>query len=345
MNNTIRPRRLFVSGGSRLSANAALLWKELGVLLALENDLIVITGGLAGRKDEISSQTADSMIVEGMKQVLKEKGKQTEGQIETFLPDKKQDWNNLMRFEEGKMQILKNRNAQSRRFRMVHSADVVISIEGEVGTRSILDVALAIERPILPLPFGGGASKKVWQENREDILNWFQIKPDEAEYIERICLEKLIESEIKELAKRVNDCLLRGFTQGCFVIMQIHKEKDPVFDKAISPALKANRFQPWRTDRSIFSGDLIEAIHDGLRHCRFVIADTTDDRPNVMYELGFAHASNKTVILLRHANPDGSISKPPFDFQNHHILNYTDDLNDLRRRLKKIIAKDIGKGF
>jgi predicted Rossmann-fold nucleotide-binding protein len=345
MNNIIRPRRLFVSGGSRLTANAALLWKELGGILARENSLVVITGGLVGRKDEPSSQTADSMIVEGMLHVLKEEGKVAENHIETFLPDETQDWNKLIRFKEGKTHILKNRNAQSRRFSMVQSADVVVSIEGEVGTRSILDVALAIERPILPLPFSNGTSKKVWEENREEILNWFQIKPDEATELEGICLEKLNKTEIDNLAKQIKEYLLRGFTQGCFVIMRFHKDSDPVFDKVISPALKACGFQPWRTDRSVFSGDLIAAIHDGLRHCRFVIADTTNDRPNVMYELGFAHASNKTVILLREANQDGSFSKPPFDFQNHSILNYTNDLEDLRRRLEESISIHIGKGI
>jgi predicted Rossmann-fold nucleotide-binding protein len=343
MNNTIRPRRLFVSGGSRLTANAALLWNELGGLLALEN-IVVITGGLAGRKDELSAQTADSMIIKGMIKVLKKSGEQPKGHIATFLPDKTQDWNNLIRFKKGKTKILKNRNAQSRRFSMVQSADVVISIEGEVGTRSILDVALAIERPVLPLPFSTGTSKKVWEENREDILNWFQIKPEEATELEGICLEKLNKTEIDNLAKQIKEYALRGFTQGCFVIMRFDKESDPVFDKAISPALKDNGFQPWRTDRSVFSGDLITAIHDGLRHCRFVIADTTNDRPNVMYELGFAHASNKPVILLRKVNRNGSFSKPPFDFQNHSILNYTNDLDDLRCRLEESILIHIGKG-
>ena len=344
MNNIIHPRRLFVSGGSRLSENAALLWKELGRLLALENSLVVITGGLDSRHDTPSVNTVDKMIVDGMMTVLERKGLLPDDYIETFLPDILKDSNKLIRFKAGRVHIMKNRNAQSRRFSMVQSADVVVSVEGEGGTRSVLDVALAIERPILPLPFGGGTSKEAWDAQREDILNWFQISKDEANFFENISLEKLTKSEIQALSIRVRNCLLRGFTPGCFVIMRFHENSDPVFDEAISPALKANGFQPWRTDRSVFSGDLIAAIHDGLRHCHFVIADTTDDRPNVMYELGFAHASNKTVILLRQSNPNGSNSKPPFDFQNHSILNYTNDLDDLRRRLENAIANNIGKG-
>lgn len=71
MNNTIRPRRLFVSGGSRLSPNAANLWQELGYLIAKEAGLIVITGGLAGRADDPVALTADKMIIDGMLFVLR----------------------------------------------------------------------------------------------------------------------------------------------------------------------------------------------------------------------------------------------------------------------------------
>lgn len=87
MNNTIRPRRLFVSGASRLSANGALLWRELGRLLASENGLVVITGGLQSRIDDPGARTADRMIVEGMLPTLRARGIPPEERIETFLPD------------------------------------------------------------------------------------------------------------------------------------------------------------------------------------------------------------------------------------------------------------------
>jgi hypothetical protein len=131
---------------------------------------------------------------------------------------------------------------------------------------------------------------------------------------------------------------MRGFTQGCFVIMRFHKDSDPVFDEAIQPALSALGFQAWRTDRSVPTGDVVAAIRDGISHCFFAIADTTDDRPNVMYELGLAHATNRPVILLRRANADGTLPPAPFDFQTQSILPYTHDLADLRRRLEDTIA-------
>ena len=312
-------------------------------MLASENGLVVITGGKQQRSDDPAALTADRMAVEGMLSVLHPGGIATEEHIETVLPDMRHDWNKVIRFKEGRIRVLEGRNPQSRRFSMVHSADVVISVEGEKGTRSVLDVALAIERPVLPLPFGGGASNDVWQAQRAEIISWFRISAAEAQGFEQTQLAELSESQVQELARRVHACLMRGFTQGCFVIMRFHEQSDPVFDKVIQPALAAHGFQAWRTDRSVPTGDVVAAIRDGISHCYFAIADTTDDRPNVMYELGFAHATGKPVILLRRANHDGSLPPAPFDFQTQSILKYNSDLDDLRRRLETAISVLTGR--
>jgi predicted Rossmann-fold nucleotide-binding protein len=338
LHSVIRPRRLFASGGSRLSSNAAKLWYALGKALASEDGLVVITGGLAERVDSPGARPADRAIIEGFMEGLRARGIVARERIETFLPDPELDWNVLRRFELGRVQVLTNRTAQSRRFRMVQSADVVISIEGETGTRSVLDVALAIERAILPLPFGSGVSANVWHEERAEILNSFEMSERDALAWERVRLAELNEDEITALAERVRAHLLRGFTRMCFVIMPFGSDLDPVYERAICPALKAHSLQPVRTDKHVPAGNVIAAIRNGLRHCFCAIADTTGDRPNVMYELGIAHAQDKPVIMLRRSDPDGEPSIPPFDVQGESILSYSEDMNDLRRRLEAAIA-------
>jgi hypothetical protein len=343
MNATFRPLRLFVTGGSRLSPKAALLWRELGNLLAAEDGLVLITGGLDGLKDSPDARTADRAIVDGFLEGSRQRGIAGQKRVETFLPDPKLDWSELKRFEVGRVHLLTNRTAQSRRFRMVHSADVIVSIEGRTGTRSVLDVALAIERPILPLPFGKGVSATVWQEERAGICEWFQIPREDADEFDRISIESMDEAEIRSLAERVRSCLMRGFTRTCFVIMPFGKEHDSVYEVAICPALAAQGLQPVRTDRHVPTGNVIAAIRDGLRHCLVAIADTTGDRPNVMYELGMAHADDKPVVLLRKLGLDGKFSPPPFDLQTESIISYSDDLDDLRRHLETAIAVVRGK--
>jgi len=151
-------------------------------------------------------------------------------------------------------------------------------------------------------------------------------------------LAELEELGIRDLAREVHSVLMRGFTRICFVIMPFQKDLDAVFDEAILPALAAHRFQALRTDRSVPFGNLITAIRDGVRHCSFAVADTTGDRPNVMYELGMAHAAGKAVILLRRAAADGSLPPAPFDFHTESIIPYTENMAELRARLDAAIA-------
>jgi nucleoside 2-deoxyribosyltransferase len=146
---------------------------------------------------------------------------------------------------------------------------------------------------------------------------------------------------IADLAALVYACVEQGFTRNCFVIMPFDKEKDPVYE-AICGVLAACGLEPFRTDRRVLTGNVIAAIRDGLRNCFLAIADTTDDRPNVMYELGMAHASDKPVILLRRATEDGALPQAPFDIQTESIIGYTDDMDDLRRRLGDVVRAVCG---
>lgn len=344
MQSIIRPRRLLVSGGSCLSPAAFALWHELGKLLAGDKSITVITGGLHHMACTPGSPAADWAAVSGMRETLLSMGELAMARIETMLPAR--DFGDSVRFHEGSVRILANRNSRARRFAMANVADIVVAIEGGDGTRSVLDVAMAIERPILPLPFGPGTSTKVWTSQKEEIIKWFRIKPDEAEMLENINLANMEDSAIADLAKTVHEILLRGFVQGCFVIMRFHPSTDAVYADAIEPALDASGYQAWRTDRSVPTGDVVASIRDGINHCYFVIADTTEDRPNVMYELGLAHAAAKPVILLRRNNAHGTMKRLPFDFQTHSILRYDntkDGLRNLSGRLQAAIGMLVGR--
>ena len=129
MGPVVRPRRLFVSGGSRLSSNAALLWRELGRLLAKEDGLVMITGGLLRIRMKGSRlKAADLAIVEGFEEGLARRKIDPSGRLETYLPDPDLDFSEgLERFAKGSVRVLSNRTSQARRFHMVFASDVVIS--------------------------------------------------------------------------------------------------------------------------------------------------------------------------------------------------------------------------
>ena len=60
---------------------------------------------------------------------------------------------------------------------------------------------------------------------------------------------------------------------------------------------KDKGFRAYKVDHHIDAKQrIVPTIFDSIRRCAFVIADVTDAKPNVYYELGYARALGKTVI-------------------------------------------------
>ena len=86
---------------------------------------MIVTGGLKKRNDSPGTLVADWAFVRGVIQGLSNLEDKPATHIETMLPSKEKDWpENLIRFEEGHVIRLQNRNSQSRRFSMVNSCDL-----------------------------------------------------------------------------------------------------------------------------------------------------------------------------------------------------------------------------
>jgi hypothetical protein len=73
----------------------------------------------------------------------------------------------------------------------------------------------------------------------------------------------------------------------------------------------------WVGAKADVGGPFKDYIQDRLIEAEMVIADISDFNPNVMYELGFAHALKKPVLLvIRKGQPF------PFDLMGHLVFVY-----------------------
>lgn len=59
----------------------------------------------------------------------------------------------------------------------------------------------------------------MWNEEKQSICGVFQLTPEEAQDLEQISLSELTTEEVRALAAKVRDHLLRGFNARCFIIM------------------------------------------------------------------------------------------------------------------------------
>lgn len=87
-----------------------------------------------------------------------------------------------------------------------------------------------------------------------------------------------------------------------------------------------------RLDDQLFDSNMVAEIYRQIDKADFIIADMTGRNANVFYEVGYAHARKKLVLLLTHNADD-----IPFDFlQRPHII-YNGKIQTLRDELTKRI--------
>src|SRR5580698_6596110 len=85
----------------------------------------------------------------------------------------------------------------------------------------------------------------------------------------------------------------------CFVIQPFDADKfDKRFEEVFSPAIQAAGLDPYRVDRDPSVDVPIDAIESGIRGAAVCLADITTDNPNVWYELGFAFAAGRPVVMV-----------------------------------------------
>lgn len=110
----------------------------------------------------------------------------------------------------------------------------------------------------------------------------------------------------------------------CFVIQPFDSGKfDKRFNDIYKPAIEAAGLEAYRVDQDPGVQVPIDSIEKGIRQAAVCLADITADNPNVWYELGFAYAAGKPVVMVCSEERTGK--KYPFDIQHRSIIPYLAD--------------------
>lgn len=131
----------------------------------------------------------------------------------------------------------------------------------------------------------------------------------------------------------------------CFVIQPFDQGPfDKRYDDVLVPAIRAASLDPYRVDRDPSVSIPIEDIQSGIQSSRVCLADITIDNPNVWFELGYAIASRREVVLIC---SEERATKFPFDVQHRSIIKYStqssSDFDILKNRITERLSSLLQK--
>ena len=131
----------------------------------------------------------------------------------------------------------------------------------------------------------------------------------------------------------------------CFVMQPFDGGTyDKRYESVFAPAIAAAGLEPYRVDRDPSVSIPINDIENGIRNSDICFAEISTDNPNVWFELGFALAVPKEVLLV---SSDERKAKYPFDVQHRNIIKYgtaaPQDFDDLKKKITQRIAAILTK--
>ncbi|HEV2498476.1 MAG TPA: hypothetical protein VGY31_02720 [Terriglobia bacterium] len=176
-------------------------------------------------------------------------------------------------------------------------------------------------------------SFKVPKEKVEEFIEVFLQTLKDAELLEDVTggktrvLDATLPTEVgsgvgEEQIKKLSKGVTVQATDSCFVMMPFAEPLGGYYTTIYQPAIDKAKLKAVRADAEIFgTGKIIDQIWAGIHSARVLVAELTGRNPNVLYELGLAHALRKPVVLVSSNEDD-----VPFDVRHVRVIYY--DMRD-----------------
>jgi len=313
-------KTILVAGSKYLKCNAEeerVLAEKIGAAVVKEPGWRLLTGGAHGRGCEEGKGGVDYHAALGARKAILNPSIEGE-KILTLHPGN----NRTDLFEIGSVIRSHARTSLARRHELVFRSDCAVIIEGHEGSGQIIEYCIAAGRPVLPLACTGGSSHRVWEpaEHRQELLDLLGL-PDPSQEVQ------MIERGLDTSDALVDTCIeiiRRLLLPTCFVVMPFAlAHSDSLWSDILKPAIESVSMAPIRGDLVPNVGPILEDITKCIAEASMLIVDITGTNPNVMYELGYAHALRKPTVLVYNVDAVGPLDGDlPFDIRGMRMIPF-----------------------
>jgi hypothetical protein len=319
----MRRLRVCIYGGTALQGMPVEFITALARKVLEKMDAVIVTGGFRDSEETRKSKTpvtsTDSAALMGADQYSKESGRLLKDCFEAWLPDPaldRADGTERMTENDGISIVpLNGRTALGRRLAMVAAVDMLVTISGRRHTEIVLEQALELGRPVVPIPDAGGDSRDLLEHYRKRIAANFD---DGA--LDK-CLQRVkatIHGQPDEAAEAVVRLLQTARVGRCLVLSPFDDEHDALYASVVEPAV-ARHMVPVRLDRHPRSDAIYDSFAEAIRSAAAVIIDITALNRNVMYEVGYAHGHGAGLPLLLYTRKEVQPSDLPIYFRTLNV--------------------------
>jgi len=229
----------------------------------------------------------------------------------------------------------------------IDQADVVILLGGygeASGTYTAANWARQSGTPILPVASFGMAAEHIFEDlpPQPEKAKVTGLDADDLQILTKSASVLTDEAALRKYAEKLVDLAEKAaLSREVFVIMSF-AETDDLEDylAAVRSVCLEAGFEAVRTDSrpATTTHQIVEAIHSHIQTCGFVIADLTNIRPNVYYEVGYAMGLHKRLILTSKKGTDIH-----FDLQGYNRIEWSGHEN-LRKQLQPVVA-EVARAF
>ncbi len=191
------------------------------------------------------------------------------------------------------LRVISGRTALGRRLSMVAGVDIVVTISGKKHTEVVVEQALELGVPVLPIPDFHGDSEKLLRDYRDRLAAAFN-----PGALTR-CLNGLSQyakAAPTSAADSVVELVRNARIGKCLVLLPYDPYHKALYTSVIEPAVLKHMI-PIRLDEIPRSDAIYSSFGDAIRSSSAVIADITLINENVMYEIGYAHGCGQAPLI------------------------------------------------